>query len=234
MHGGAIGFASQSGVGSTFAFYIKSRRGTASRRQSENNTVAAGLNTQKQVSELPERAYKEKTKPPATPVKNEIPATSLHVLVVEDNLVNQRVLAKQLRNLGMTVSVANHGGEALEHLRTTTYCNTDGASAKKLSLVLMDWEMPVRVPFHLYAQDLYTNAMRHPQVMDGLTCVRRIRELQKEGVVKGHVPVIAVTANVRGEQVKIAMKAGMDDVISKPFRIPELSTCIQKTLGRLT
>jgi CheY-like chemotaxis protein len=64
--------------------------------------------------------------------------------------------------------------------------------------------------------------------------VRRIRELQKEGVVKGHVPVIAVTANVRGEQVKIAMKAGMDDVISKPFRIPELSTCIQKTLGRLT
>jgi CheY-like chemotaxis protein len=53
-------------------------------------------------------------------------------------------------------------------------------------------------------------------------------------VVKGHVPVIAVTANVRGEQVKIAMRAGMDDVISKPFRIPELSTCIQKTLGRLT
>jgi CheY-like chemotaxis protein len=67
-----------------------------------------------------------------------------------------------------------------------------------------------------------------------LTCVRRIRELQKEGMVKGHIPVIAVTANVRGEQVKIALKAGMDDVISKPFRIPELYACIQKTLGRLT
>jgi CheY-like chemotaxis protein len=69
--------------------------------------------------------------------------------------------------------------------------------------------------------------------MDGLTCVRRIRELQQEGVIHGHVPVIAVTANVRSEQVAVALKAGMDDVISKPFRIPELRACIAKTLGRL-
>jgi CheY-like chemotaxis protein len=69
--------------------------------------------------------------------------------------------------------------------------------------------------------------------MDGLTCVRRIRELQQQGVVHGHVPVIAVTANVRSEQVEVALKAGMDDVISKPFRIPELCVCIQKTLSRL-
>jgi CheY-like chemotaxis protein len=69
--------------------------------------------------------------------------------------------------------------------------------------------------------------------MDGLTCVRHIRELQQECVVHGHVPVIAVTANVRSEQVKVALEAGMDDVISKPFRIPELCACIQKTLGRL-
>jgi CheY-like chemotaxis protein len=60
---------------------------------------------------------------------------------VEDNLVNQRVLAKQLRTIGMEVTVANHGGEALEHLRTTQYCVTHG---KPLSIVLMDWEMPVK------------------------------------------------------------------------------------------
>lgn len=69
--------------------------------------------------------------------------------------------------------------------------------------------------------------------MDGLTCVRRIRELQQEGVIYGHIPVIAVTANVRSEQVEVALKAGMDDVISKPFRIPELCACITKTLGNL-
>lgn len=69
--------------------------------------------------------------------------------------------------------------------------------------------------------------------MDGLTCVRRIRELQQEGVIHGHIPVIAVTANVRSEQVEVALRAGMDDVISKPFRIPELCACITKTLGNL-
>jgi len=69
--------------------------------------------------------------------------------------------------------------------------------------------------------------------MDGLTCVRRIRELQQEGVVHGHIPVIAVTANVRSEQVEVALKAGMDNVISKPFRIPELYACIQKTMEAL-
>ena len=34
-------------------------------------------------------------------------------------------------------------------------------------------------------------------IMDGITCVKRIRELEKEGAVEGHVPIIAVTANAR-------------------------------------
>lgn len=130
----------------------------------------------------------------------------LHILIVEDNLVNQRVLAKQLKSIGMKVAVANHGGEALDYLRRTTYCNS--SEGKELSLILMDWEMPV---------------------MNGLTCVREIRKLQAAKTVHGHVPVIAVTANVRSEQVAEAFEAGMDDVISKPFRIPELCACIHKT-----
>lgn len=66
--------------------------------------------------------------------------------------------------------------------------------------------------------------------MDGLTCVRRLRELEQQGAVHRRIPVIAVTANVRAEQIEIAMKAGMDSVISKPFRIPELLDCVQRTL----
>lgn len=57
-----------------------------------------------------------------------------------------------------------------------------------LSVMLLDLEMPI---------------------MDGLTCVKRIREMQKEGIVKGHVPVIAVTANARNEQIAEARGAGM-------------------------
>lgn len=58
--------------------------------------------------------------------------------------------------------------------------------------------------------------------MDGLTCIRRIRELQDKKIINKHVPVIAVTANARPEQVTAAFDAGMDQVVTKPFRIPEL------------
>lgn len=85
--------------------------------------------------------------------------------------------------------LANHGGEALEKLRQSTYwTGLDGSKQLELGVVLMDQEMPV---------------------MDGLTCTRRIRELEKEGKLTGHIPIIAVTANARAEQVQTALDAGM-------------------------
>lgn len=213
MHGGAIGFASKPGVGSTFSFYVKSRKSVLRpncNRSESDAAVSVSIRAQETLlaSRTRNEASEKSESRRAKVVVNDIPNKDLHVLIVEDNLVNQRVLAKQLRNAGMQVAVANHGEEALEHLRKTNYCITNG-TGKPLTLILMDWEMPV---------------------MDGLTCVRTIREMQHEGVVKAHIPVIAVTANVRSEQVEVALKAGMDNVISKPFRIPELCACIQKTL----
>ncbi|THW82949.1 hypothetical protein D6D18_08275 [Aureobasidium pullulans] len=68
-------------------------------------------------------------------------------------------------------------------------------------------------------------------VMDGLTCVRRIRECEQAGQIVGHVPVIAITANARSEQINIAMDAGMDTVVTKPFRIPDLIPRMQSLLA---
>lgn len=58
--------------------------------------------------------------------------TSRKILVVEDNLVNQKVVATILRKKGYTVRVANHGGEAMEAL-----------AQEDFGLVLMDVQMPV-------------------------------------------------------------------------------------------
>lgn len=58
--------------------------------------------------------------------------------------------------------------------------------------------------------------------MDGLTCITHIREMERRGELTGHVPVIAVTANARSEQIANALGSGMDLVITKPFRIPDL------------
>jgi CheY-like chemotaxis protein len=68
-------------------------------------------------------------------------------------------------------------------------------------------------------------------VMDGLTCVRRIREYEATGHIISHIPVIAITANARSEQINIAMEAGMDTVVTKPFRIPDLVPRMQSLLS---
>lgn len=58
------------------------------------------------------------------------------------------MLQKQLKNLGCIVHVANHGGEALDVLRKSTYWNhaadekpISEAEIIGLSVVLMDQEM---------------------------------------------------------------------------------------------
>lgn len=104
----------------------------------------------------------------------------------------EKVLGKQLQKAGCTVHVANHGQEALDFLQRSHVWrdNPDGAA---VDVVLMDLEMPV---------------------MDGLTCARRIRELQGQGTLIRHVSLIAVTANARKEQIETALAAGM---VSGPF-----------------
>lgn len=45
-------------------------------------------------------------------------------------------------------------------------------------------------------------------IMDGLTATRAIRDMEREGKI-AHVPIIAVTANTRFEQIEVALEAGM-------------------------
>lgn len=117
------------------------------------------------------------------------------------------MLQRQLENRGITTYVANHGGEALDKLRQSTYWKHSGADALDIGIVLMDKEMPV---------------------MDGLQCTSQIRKFEAQGLLKRHVPIIAVTANARSEQIATLLAAGMDDVVSKPFRIAELIPKIEE------
>ncbi|NRB42323.1 MAG: response regulator [Pseudomonadales bacterium] len=59
-------------------------------------------------------------------------SAELPILVVEDNLVNQKVMQMMLEKLGYSSMIAKHGEEALEVLDKET-----------VSLILMDLQMPV-------------------------------------------------------------------------------------------
>ena len=67
--------------------------------------------------------------------------------------------------------------------------------------------------------------------MGWLECVSRTREWQSTGLIHRHIPVVAVTANVRAEQISAARDMGMDDIVRKPFRIGELLEKIENIVG---
>lgn len=66
--------------------------------------------------------------------------------------------------------------------------------------------------------------------MDGLTCTRKIRELEANGSIDGHTPIIAITANARDDQLAVALRSGVDEVVTKPFRLPMLIAKIRKAI----
>jgi PAS domain S-box-containing protein len=74
--------------------------------------------------------------PPTTLPLAELPSKSVtqlegRILVVEDHPVNQKVLAHQLREMGLQYAMAANGTQALALLATDAF-----------DLVLMDWQMP--------------------------------------------------------------------------------------------
>jgi len=69
---------------------------------------------------------------PALAVMHDVPQFSADVLVVEDNLVNQKVAVALLKRLGVRVEVAVDGREAVERVQS-----------RRFDLILMDCQMPV-------------------------------------------------------------------------------------------
>ncbi|SZF05173.1 unnamed protein product [Blumeria hordei] len=206
--GGEIGVLSSPGTGSTFGFYVKSRK-------SDKNLV--------EHTDAGKKLEFSQPTPPCSPMapciipqakrenltKGPVDLTKIHVLLVEDNIVNQHVVNKQLSKAGHKVYLANHGGEALEIIRQMDVWH-ETPEGKHLDIILMDWEMPI---------------------MDGLTCSREIRRLQMEGKINRHIEILATTANARPEQIATALDSGIDSVMVKPFLVKNL---IQRMRERLT
>jgi signal transduction histidine kinase/CheY-like chemotaxis protein len=66
----------------------------------------------------------------------------------------------------------------------------------------------------------------HMPELDGLQVIRAIRE--REVTAGGHLPVIALTARSRSEDRERCLAAGMDDFLTKPVRMPDLLSAMEK------
>jgi CheY-like chemotaxis protein len=133
-----------------------------------------------------------------------------HLLVAEDNLVNQEVIRGMLANLGCEVMIATTGREAVELVK-------DG----HFDLVFMDCQMPE---------------------MDGFDATRAIKKFLHAGdsasgldavsvpVGSSRLPIVALTANAMDGDREQCLSRGMDDYLSKPFRLDQLEDILMRWL----
>ena len=68
-------------------------------------------------------------------------------------------------------------------------------------------------------------------IMDGNAAARELRELVKKGEIE-RIPILGLSAHVRQEQKDAMKEAGMDDAISKPYKIEELEAKIASVTNK--
>ena len=132
--------------------------------------------------------------------------TVRHVLLTEDNPVNQLVAVRTLERAGYKVTVANNGQEALDLIDRESF-----------DVVLMDVQMPVMGGIEA------TRAIR-------------AREQRRSWVVDTdhvqHLPIIAMTANAMKGDRELCLDEGMDDYVSKPVKADDLLAALERVLAR--
>lgn len=109
--------------------------------------------------------------------------TGLHILIVEDNKINQVITKKMLLKKEVTCDIASNGTDAIEMVRNNTY-----------DAVLMDIHMP------------------------GISGEEATIEIRKFNTV---LPIIALTAISLDDSLESFYAAGVNDVVTKPFK-PEV------------
>ncbi|MCJ1394067.1 hypothetical protein MMC18_006945 [Xylographa bjoerkii] len=118
----------------------------------------------------------------------------IHVLVVEDNAINQQIALKTIKKLGFSVSAVWNGKEALEYLLQTA-----SRDHPKPDIILMDVQMPILDGYRA------THLIRHHSPYSSLPGMRA-------------VPIVAMTASaIQGDREKCE-RAGMDDYLAKPVK----------------
>ncbi len=125
---------------------------------------------------------------------------AIHILLVEDNPVNQKLAHFLLLKAGYRVVVCGNGKEAVELFV---------ASPHTFDLILMDIQMPV---------------------MDGIAATMEIRQIEAQQSVPSlqSVPIIAMTADAMKGDKDRCLAAGMSDYISKPIKREKIYEIVKK------
>lgn len=129
------------------------------------------------------------------------PGSRLHVMLAEDNPVNQAVAVKMLERAGHKVTLANDGREAVELFER-----------ERFDVILMDVQMPILGGFEA------TRAIR----------AREQRRSWAYADSWASTPIVALTAHAMAGDRERCLEAGMDDYLTKPLRADKLNALLDR------
>jgi PAS domain S-box-containing protein len=132
-----------------------------------------------------------------------------HILLAEDNPVNQAVAVGMIEGLGCQVTVVSTGRAAVEALAHTPY-----------DLVLMDCQMPELDGYEA------TKTIRKREALQTNSAANRSQTSPS------HIPIIALTAHAMEGDRAQCLAAGMDDYLSKPFSQEQLYVVLEYWLSK--
>lgn len=126
----------------------------------------------------------------------------VRVLLAEDNDLNAEIATVQMEDLGLRVTRARNGQEAVHLFQE--------AAPGSFDMILMDIMMPL---------------------MNGYEAARAIRALDDRPDGKS-IPIIAMTANAFAEDIQASLNAGMNAHLSKPVEVDAFIAVLAKYLNR--
>lgn len=130
-------------------------------------------------------------------------ANQYHILVAEDDEINQDVIQSLLSMIGVNSTIVNNGLEATEALKNSHF-----------DLVLMDIEMPIM------------------NGLEAVTLIRD-NSFRSEHTDLNKIPIIAMTAHaLLGDKQKF-ITSGMNDHLSKPIEPSQLSNVLRQWLPKI-
>jgi signal transduction histidine kinase/CheY-like chemotaxis protein/HPt (histidine-containing phosphotransfer) domain-containing protein len=133
-------------------------------------------------------------------------AQQQRILVVEDNIVNQKLAVRMVAKLGYQPDVVENGQEALTALAKGDY-----------AAILMDCQMPIMDGFE---------TTRHIRERESSETVSSSGSRVSDA--RPHIPIIAVTANAMQGDRERCLATGMDDYLAKPIKLDELRSTLAR------
>ena len=196
---GTISLESEPGAGSVFSVELTLQKAALSDIPLplvKPNVVQAGMAV-KHVAKP--RSHAQKRTAAEDSIEEEF--LPIHVLMAEDNAVNQKVALRLLERHVISIEVVSTGREVLSKL--------ESRAVGYYGAVLMDVQMPD---------------------MDGLeaTSEVRTREAAQTGVFTGHNYIIAMTAHAMAGDRERCLSAGMDDYVTKPVQKEVLLSALRR------